>query len=189
MGVPLPVTDAVIGSDHWLYFTVGGRGTQSALYRVRYTGKLDHDPAAVSMMTNVAAKARAARVKLESFHGVVHPDAVETAWPIPVSDDRFLRNAARVAIESQPAEQWAARAIAETNPQAKITASVALARSGGAEHRSPLIRSLLTTPLSSLDKMQQLGLLRAYALTFMRLGDPNDDERLEIISQLDPTPS
>ena len=28
---PLPVTDAVIGKDGALYFTIGGRGSQSAL--------------------------------------------------------------------------------------------------------------------------------------------------------------
>ena len=35
---PLGVTDAIVGDDGSLYFTVGGRGSQSALYRVRYTG-------------------------------------------------------------------------------------------------------------------------------------------------------
>lgn len=35
---PLPLTDVVAGSDGMLYFTIGGRGTQSELFRVRYVG-------------------------------------------------------------------------------------------------------------------------------------------------------
>ncbi|MCA9035498.1 MAG: hypothetical protein KDA91_10215, partial [Planctomycetaceae bacterium] len=36
---PLPVTDIVINpTDHAMYFTIGGRRTQSGLYRVTYTG-------------------------------------------------------------------------------------------------------------------------------------------------------
>ncbi|MCB1236407.1 MAG: DUF1080 domain-containing protein, partial [Verrucomicrobiae bacterium] len=33
-GAPLPLTDAIVGLDGALYFTTGGRGTQSGLYRV-----------------------------------------------------------------------------------------------------------------------------------------------------------
>ena len=35
---PLNLTDVVIGDDGALYFTTGGRNTQSGLYRVTYTG-------------------------------------------------------------------------------------------------------------------------------------------------------
>ena len=39
-GKPLPLTDAVIHpQDGAMYFAVGGRKTQSALYRVTYDGK------------------------------------------------------------------------------------------------------------------------------------------------------
>ena len=37
-GQPLPVTDIVVGHDGALYFTIGGRRTQSGLYRVTYIG-------------------------------------------------------------------------------------------------------------------------------------------------------
>jgi len=36
---PLPVTDAAVGPDGAFYFTVGGRGAQSGLYRVSYVGE------------------------------------------------------------------------------------------------------------------------------------------------------
>ena len=35
---PLPLTDAAVGPDGALYFTTGGRGTQSELFRVSYIG-------------------------------------------------------------------------------------------------------------------------------------------------------
>jgi putative heme-binding domain-containing protein len=39
-GSPLPLTDAVINpKDGAMYFTIGGRGTMSGLYRVTYVGK------------------------------------------------------------------------------------------------------------------------------------------------------
>jgi hypothetical protein len=37
-GKPLNLTDLAFGPDGAMYFTVGGRGTKSALYRVRYMG-------------------------------------------------------------------------------------------------------------------------------------------------------
>ena len=38
-GKPLNLTDLAFGPDGAMYFTVGGRGTQSAIYRVRWTGE------------------------------------------------------------------------------------------------------------------------------------------------------
>jgi len=38
-GTPLPLTDIVIGEDGAMYFTTGGRKTQSGLYRVTYVGE------------------------------------------------------------------------------------------------------------------------------------------------------
>ena len=38
-GGPLPVSDAIIGKDGAMYFTIGGRRVQSGLYRVTYVGK------------------------------------------------------------------------------------------------------------------------------------------------------
>ena len=38
-GKPLNLTGITFGPDGAMYFTVGGRGTQSAIYRVRWTGE------------------------------------------------------------------------------------------------------------------------------------------------------
>ncbi|MCS7467779.1 DUF1080 domain-containing protein [Stieleria sp. ICT_E10.1] len=183
-GSPLPLTDAVIGHDGALYFAVGGRGTQSGLYRVRYVG--DASRAEPTATDPAAEAARQQRRSLETYHGIVSPDAIQAAWPLLSSDDRFLRHAARIAVESQPLETWAERAVLESDPQAHITATVALARMGNDHHRAGALAGLLQLPLDSLNTPQMLGMLRAYALVFERLGKPTDLESQQVIAKLDP---
>jgi len=188
-GAPLPVTDAIAGSDGALYFTIGGRRTQSALYRVTATGETPKRAAPQSSDSArvAAADARETRRALEAFHGRTHPDAIATAWPHLASEDRFLRHAARVAIESQPVEQWAHRVLSSDDPQTVITGGVALARQGAAEaHQGVLTEALLGLDPSTLTDSQLLGLLRAYALDFIRLGRPGDEQRRAVIAELDP---
>ncbi len=183
-GTPLPVTDATIGADGHFYFTVGGRGTDSALFRARYVG--DESRAAPDAMPAEASQARETRRLLESFHGRLTADAVDTAWPHLSSSDRFIRNAARVAIEFQPVDQWAGRLATADDPQTKITASVALARSGSPTHQPLLLRSLLSLTPAQLPESQLLGLLRGYALAFIRLGKPSDELRQAVLDELSP---
>lgn len=184
-GAPLPLTDAIVGDDGALYFTIGGRNTQSALYRVTWAGK---SPGKKTMAGDPeAAKARAQREELERFHGQAVDGAVEKAWPFLSSEDRWLRHAARVAIESQPAAEWADRVMEESDSQARITGAVALARTGDpAKHREKLLASLLDLDPVSLKDSQLLGLLRAYALNFIRLGKPTVAEREQVIAELNP---
>ena len=181
-GPALPVTDAVVGADGALYFTTGGRGTQSELMRVVYTGKAPTAPAPAQVLP-VAAKTRR---QLEAFHGVVDPAAVDLAWPHFASDDRFLRYAARVAIESQPVKSWSAKVLSETNAQARITSTVALARMGEPEYREQLLDRLNELPIASLPLSQQLGLFRAYGLVMERLGSPSTEQRNLMLAKFDP---
>lgn len=183
-GVPLPVTDATVGADGHLYFTVGGRGAQSGLYRVRYVGKQSTAANQTVELPSDVVKARAIRKQLENLHGRQDASAIGIAWPHLSSSDRFIRNAARVAIESQPADQWATRAMAELDPQSRITAAVALARVGDANLQPALIESLLAVDPAQLSVSQTLGLLRAYALTFIRMGRPSDELAGRVIDRL-----
>ena len=61
----------VIGDDGALYFTTGGRGTQSGLYRVTYTGT--EPTAAADLHDEAGAKDRQLRHELEAFHGKQDP--------------------------------------------------------------------------------------------------------------------
>lgn len=183
-GTPLPVTDAVVGLDGALYFAVGGRGTDSALFRVDYIG--DESKAAPAAALPEHEVARTQRHKLEAFHGVKDASAVDIAWPFLASEDRFLRFAARIAVESQDVNTWSAKALAATDPQTTITAAVALARMGEAAHAAPLINRLLELPLGELSEGQQLGALRAVALVFTQLDKPTAEQRAKLLAKLEP---
>lgn len=183
-GAPLPLTDAVIGHDGAMYFAIGGRGTASGLYRARYVGNESTEPPTESNPESVAARQH--RRSLEAFHGVVSKEAIKTAWPFLSSQDRFLRHAARIAIESQPLEGWASRVSSEPNVQARIAATVALARMGNETNRADAVSGLLQLDPESLSDMQLLGMLRGYALIFDRLGKPTQDESAAIVAQIDP---
>lgn len=183
-GTPLPVTDAIVGQDGALYFTIGGRNTQSALYRVTYTKPIGKEETAAE--PKEVTEARALRRQLEAFHGKENPAAVEQAWPHLASPDRFLRNAARVAIESQPVAQWADRVLAATDPQTRITGAVALARQGDpATHGSKLTAALLAIDPATLTESQLLGYLRAWQLNLIRLGKPSGADRENVVAKLD----
>lgn len=184
-GAPLPVTDAAIGKDGLLYFLVGGRRAASAMFRVRYVGDKS-TAAARGIDDKKAAAARKLRRSLERFHGRIHAGAIQEAWPHLASKDRFIRNAARVAIESQPVDQWAENAALDSDPQTRITGIVALARMGTESHQAACVGKLLELDPAGLTDDQFLGLLRAYALSFIRLGKATDTQREQAIARLDP---
>ncbi len=180
-GAPLPLTDATVGADGHFYFLVGGRGTQSGMYRVRHTGSGSTETAPVLKPTSERLIARS----LEKFHGVSDAKAIGEAWPHLSSNDVFLRHAARVAIESQPVGLWISRLESETSAQAIIAASVALARSGEKQHQQVVLKSLQRLSFEKLTVRQKLGALRGYALAFMRLDAPTGDQRKAFISLFD----
>jgi putative heme-binding domain-containing protein len=171
---PLPVTDMIVNPhDGAFYFAIGGRRTQSGLYRVTYTGE-ESIPDAQSLRDaarDAGTQARAERYRLEQLHGKEHPATVDAAWPALSSDDRHTRFAARIAIEHQPVETWAERVFAEQHPVALIQAAIALARCGDQSHADRLVASLDRIAWSELSESQQLDLIRTYGLIHLRLGE------------------
>ncbi len=184
-GAPLAVTDTVIGADGAFYFAVGGRGSQSALYRVYYAGNESTAPPARKESKDTI-NARALRRGLEAFHGKQHPDAVKTAWPYLGDDDRFLRFAARIAIEAQPVRQWKRRALREKDPQAAAVALIALSRQGDAGLQGDILKALGRFNLAKMDETAALGLLRAYSLCFSRMGRPDQKTIDRVVAGTDP---
>jgi len=174
-GKPLNVTDLVIGRDGSMYFTTGGRGTQSGLYRVTYTGSSETVSIEGSSTGNKNTEARALRRKLESFHGKHDASAVDFAWPYLRSEDRWLRYAARVAIESQPVESWQQRALDERDINGSITALTALARYGKSDVQAGLIGSLAELDPKQMNEEQQLGAVRVISLALTRMGEPSEE--------------
>ena len=182
-GSPLPLTDILVNpTDGALYFAIGGRRTKSGLYRVTYQGEASIESAKPN---HNGANARNIRKKLESFHGRTDPHAVDEAWPYLGHSDRFLRYAARVAIEHQAPIEWQSRVLTEGKPEALINGAIALARKGANSNRSQLLRTLNQIPDTALDTDQRIRLLRAYGLVLMRLGAPSSDEAKTLIKRLE----
>ena len=177
-GKPLNVADLEFGRDGAMYFVTGGRGTQSGLYRVAYVGREKptkpsaEDRAQLKANEANARKARALRRQLEVYHGKKQPIAIGVAWPHLGSPDRFIRNAARIAIESQDVALWKQRALIEQNTEAGLSALMALARCGGRDAQNNLLYALEKFPFNSLTEDQQLAKLRILQVSFARDGKP-----------------
>ena len=184
-GKPLPVTDAVVHpKDGAFYFAVGGRRAKSFLYRVTYVGEKSTAP--VSGKNAEGAEARALRRKLEALHRPGNSSDLAALWPSLGSEDRYLRNAARIALEHQPVDSWENKALAERDPQTLLTALTALARNGSTDLRDGALDALGRLDWVKLTETQQLHLLRNYGLVFLRLGRPDPKQASVIVNKLDP---
>ncbi|MCX6856457.1 MAG: c-type cytochrome, partial [Verrucomicrobia bacterium] len=212
-GKPLPLTDVVIHpQDGAMYFAVGGRRTQSGVYRVTYVG--EESIAAVKALP--LDEETRMRQTLEAMHGEGDAQKILTAaWPYLSHSDRHVRYAARVAIERLPVDLWKEKALAEKHPQALIEAIVALARmsgdstsaaggkpaskptstsSGPINDVSPEKAELQGQMLMALDRLkeaklnvnQQLAGLRALQLVLIRLGKPAPEVCAAIAQSLEP---
>lgn len=212
-GAPLPITDAIIHpGDGAMYFTIGGRKVQSGLYRVTYVGDESTDPVVAEVartsgsiqrspeLLASSATARKTRHDLEAFHGQQNTEAINAAWPQLSSEDRFIRWAARVAIEHQPVDTWSDKALAESDPAKQVQALLALARASGAcpqhrmdstapvntEMRDRMLSALLAIDLPKLDSTSQLTLQRTLQIILNRFGRPNDATVQKLIAAVDP---
>ncbi len=178
---PLPVTDLVVREqDGMLYFTIGGRGTQSGLYRIRYVGDTKAESVA-GESSDEADKLRSLRHQLEDQHLASPSDAnVQLALENLSSNDRAIAFAARILLEHQPVESWIGKIADLGSAQAKTLAVVALARNGKPENRELAMSTLGSIQWSRLNPQGQLDLLRALALVSLRLGAPGDDEAKQL---------
>ena len=196
---PMPVTDLVVHPDGSMYFTVGGRKTQSGLYRIKYSGEpavanavkapknsdqqkfSDREIALYESMMN--AEQRAIRHRLEALHvaddelpGTVG-QAVALTKEYLGDDDRAIAAAARIALEHRDPPAWKHILLSgELAPPAKILAIVALARTAEPADHDPATSALLSIDFASLPPQQRINYLRAASLIALRLGDFNDSQ-------------
>jgi putative heme-binding domain-containing protein len=190
---PLPLTDVVISpADGAMYFVIGGRGAQSELFRVTYVGM---EPVEKVDYKSPPNGAREHRKNIEAYHvTIADPANAETVAPRAIdfvyadlnNSDRFVRYAARVALEHQPVKFWQDKVLAEKNPIAIIEGAIALARQGDKTLEPKLIETLVKLNFTSLPESEQLGLLRAYQLVFIRMGEPDKESAAKVLALLDP---
>ena len=173
-GKAMPVTDLEFGSDGAMYFTVGGRGTQAALYRVSWVGTSDKMAELDAVMADIRRTGTfiqereklALAGKALSEGNATFPDGAA---------DAFTRYTWRLAYERRPVSEWKAAALSETRPVAALTQLLALARVGDKSVQPELLEALKKFPLDALDDEVKLLKLRVVKLSFARQGRPADD--------------
>jgi len=178
-GRPMNVTDGCIGPDGAMWFITGGRGTQSGLYRVAFTGKGGSVEASRSAGT--IPPARIQRRELERLQS--KPDLTDAEVKLIVaalgSDDRFLAHAARVALESLPAGKWR---LASLGGDAWLQGALAAIHTDRKDLRDEILPGLKRRLAAGPDPAS----LRVLQLAFTRLGAPDAAEGREWLALLDP---
>ena len=122
-GAPLNVCDMEFGPDGKLYFITGGRGSQSALYRVSWAGKVAQAKPDAGLNS-----AQRRRREIEAFHRTPDVSVIENVWKDLGSTDPWIRHAARIALERQPVAQWENRVFTEREIDIALNALIAVVR-------------------------------------------------------------
>lgn len=173
-GRPFNVTDLDFGPDGSMYVVTGGRKTQSALYRIRYTGPIEHFDRIRTVQQkrrhSFSSESRELRRSLANHHVDTDAEALDRMWSHLRSADPVLRNAARVAIEHLPVSGWQSAALKERDSEIAATALLALARAGDDVPVAELIERLNRFEVSSLSALGQLSVVHAYRLTLIEGG-------------------
>lgn len=162
-GAPLNLTSMCFGTDGALYFTTGGRGTQSGLYRVSYTGPNLEDTSTPDLQ---AKQARQIRKDLERLHSGATKDDLEIILPKLAGHDPAIRFAARVALEAVPSEFWKDHVLRAEG----LTGLLALARVGSAHEQSAVLKRAGQFRLPALSEPRQLAKLRIIQISLARHG-------------------
>lgn len=164
----MQVADMVVNpSDGLLYYVVGGRRTQSSLYRVHYRGSDAVTPAPAVELT----AAQRDRRRLEKLHHSMGVPAVDEAWKFLGNPDRNLRYAARIAIEHQPVETWQNRIAQVKDTQTALEISLAAVRCRVPDCKAAVMDQLSGLKWNDLAAEQRWHLLRVYGLASIRLAD------------------
>ncbi len=189
-GKPLNLTGIAFGPDGAMYFTVGGRGTQSAIYRVRWTGGKEDMPKPRARDPNyrLTGYLRNQRRHLEDLAASSGEESFIKVWEAFGCGDKFLSSAARVAIENHATrilgklEDSADSGLKLLADQRVWTDPLAIVRVAKPENRADVmdkLHAMLSTQDLSEDGQvvqRQIALLRGTQLAFIRLGLQDKDK-------------
>ncbi|MCE9606811.1 MAG: hypothetical protein K8U03_18140 [Planctomycetia bacterium] len=168
-GQPLNVTDLAAGPDGAMYLITGGRKTQSALYRVAFTGPKPEPTVNASaadgevhrrQSESFASEQRTLRRSLEALHGTADSQAIAKSLPQLASSDPMIRHAARIAIEQRAIESWSPQmrqlvTAPESETSAlhdvRLDAAMMLIRAGRKDAAPDILQYLTSVDLAKAD--------------------------------------
>lgn len=179
--LPLSVTDIAFAADGAMWFTTGGRGTQSGLYRITYQG--DAPPAQRPDIATLTDEMTLRRQLASPAPGSAAPDIAAAI----AHEDRFVRHAARLAAQRTGNHLQAFAGAERAGNLAGAEAALLLARDAGAR-ASPdaAINAALQLLGPSRDADAHAAALRVIALAIARAGPPSDAVRQRLLDQYNP---
>jgi putative heme-binding domain-containing protein len=182
-GSPLPLTDGAIGPDGALYFVTGGRNLISDVYRIYYTGSENKSNVTPPTMT----REHKIRRELEALHnGNPKAESLDFIWMHLSDGDRYVRYAARVALEHLPTGLWQKRALGETDDVKRIQATLALSRHAKPDLQNSILEALIASEFSQLSITEQINLVRAIEVNLFRHGMPKGEISARMAAYLNP---
>ncbi|MCL6265757.1 c-type cytochrome [Flagellimonas myxillae] len=185
-GVPLPMTNGIVGNDGALYFLTGGRRLESALYKITYTGKLNNE---VKQPTpnKLGEKERNLRKNIESYQTIKSPGHIDFLVENLDHEDRYIRFSSRVALENQDVDKWKHKVAEEKRVLRKIALAIAIAHQGEDSDRVVALQTLMELDWTALTALEKIDFVRALELLMIR-SNQNIDASLkgEIATKLLP---
>lgn len=183
-GSPLALTDGEIGPDGALYFMTGGRRLDSDVYRVYYK-EYQKTPEELKNAEPEQTPEMKLRKEIEQYHSVSNAEVANKIWPHLNHPDRHIRYATRIALEHQPVDSWLEKAFTENSVQATVQAMLALARMDQHALKTRILDRLMDIKFEKIVEGNKQDLLRAFEITFARLGLPEEEQKQKVIAYLD----
>ena len=166
-GIPLPLTNGIVGNDGAMYFLTGGRRLESGLYRVSYSGERNVELKNLKE-NNVGKANRDLRKSLEVFHGKKAANKIEFMLDNLSHEDRHIRFAARIALENQDYELWKGEISNSTSVLKTINLALSIARHGDDQDRINALNTLLEIDWAKLPESEKMDHIRGVGLLMLR---------------------
>ncbi|MEX0361537.1 MAG: hypothetical protein AB3N10_11200, partial [Allomuricauda sp.] len=166
-GVPLPLTNGIVGNDGAMYFLTGGRRLESALYKLTYTGDLNNE-VKTPTPNELGKNERNLRKKIESYQSVKSPDKIDFLVENLDHEDRYIRFSSRVALENQDVAIWKHKVAQDESVLRKITLAIAIAHQGEDKDRVEALQALMKLDWTDLTAIEKMDFLRAIELLIIR---------------------
>jgi putative heme-binding domain-containing protein len=174
-GVPLPITNGVVGDDGAFYFLTGGRRLESGFYRVSYEGELASEVLELKERFK-GKKQRKLRQELEALHVAPSSDKISFILKNFDHEDRTIRFSARVALEHLDFSDWKDEIKKENSSETTVGLALATARHGNDANRLEALNALVGIEWQGLDESKKLDFIRGVDLLLLRMDGslPND---------------